>query len=113
MDLALSGFALGLLFGAAKVLLIGTVGFGIAWWRTRRRLQLLEAERSQPSITDERLDRLEQGFDYMATQLDRLVAGQAELARQLKLPEARPGELPSGSGDRGSAREQAAPTTPR
>jgi hypothetical protein len=112
MDLALSGFALGLLFGAAKVLLIGTVGFGIAWWRTRRRLQLLETERGQPAITDERLDRLEQGFDYLASQLDRLVAGQAELARQLKLPEARPGELPSGSGDRASSRGPAGSITP-
>ena len=113
MDLALSGFALGLLFGAAKVLFIGTVGFGIAWWRTRRRLQFLEAERVQPSITDERLDRLEQEFDYLASQLDRLVSGQAELARQLKLPGVRPGELPGGSGDRGSSRERAEPITPR
>ena len=113
MDLALSGFALGLLFGAAKVLLIGTVGFGIAWWRTRRRLQLLEAERTRPSITDERLDRLEQGFDYLASQLDQLVVGQAELARQLQRPEGRLGELPRGSDDRESSRERAEPITPR
>jgi hypothetical protein len=113
MDLALSGFALGLLFGAAKVLLIGTVGFGIGWWRTRRRLHVLEAQQARPSITDERLDRLEQGLDYLASQLDRLVAGQSELARQLSLPEAHLGQLPSGSGDRSSARERPEPITPR
>ncbi|MGH7586594.1 MAG: hypothetical protein ACREMH_10130 [Gemmatimonadales bacterium] len=113
MDPALSGFALGLLVGAAKVFLIGTVGFGIAWWRTRRRLQVLEAEHARPSITDERLDRLEQGFDYLASQLDRLVEGQGELARQLNLPEAHPRELPSGSGDSASTRERAEPITPR
>jgi hypothetical protein len=83
MDLAVSGFALGLLFGAAKVLLIGTVGFGVAWWRTRRRLLALEAERGQPSLTDDRLDRLEQGLDYLASQMDRLVADQGTLTRQL------------------------------
>ena len=82
MDLALSGFALGLLFGAVKVLLIGTVGFGVAWWRTRRRLHVFEAERLHPSITDERLERLEQGLDYLASQLDRLAVGQGELTRQ-------------------------------
>lgn len=114
MDLALSGFALGLLFGAAKVLLIGTVGFGIAWWRTRRRLHELEAQHAQPSIMDERLDRLEQGFDYLASQLDRLVAGQSELARQLSLPDARPGgQIPSGSGGGGSTHQPAEPITPR
>ena len=100
MDLALSGFALGLLFGAAKVLLIGTVGFGIAWWRTRRRLQVLEASHSQPSITDERLDRLEQGLDYLASQLDRLVADQGELARQLGLPGTRAAAEPQFVGQR-------------
>ena len=113
MDLALSGFALGLLFGAAKVLLIGTVGFGIAWWRTRRRLHELKAQHARPSLTDERLDRLEQGFDYLASQLDRLVTGQSELVRQLSQPEARPGQLASGSGGRGSTHEPAEPSTPR
>lgn len=97
MELALGGVALGLLFGAAKVLLIGTVGFGIAWWRARRRIQELEALRGQPSVTEERLDRLEQNLDYLASQLDRVVQGQFELVRQLgtdrpfgELPPARP-----------------------
>jgi hypothetical protein len=96
MELALGGVALGLLLGAAKVLLIGTVGFGIAWWRARRRIHELEA-RAQPSLTDERLDRLEQNLDYLASQIDRVVQGQVELARELgtdrhfgELPPARP-----------------------
>ena len=49
IDPTLSGFALGLLLGAAKVGLIGTVGFGIAWWRTRRKLRRLEAELPDPA----------------------------------------------------------------
>jgi hypothetical protein len=95
MELALGGVALGLLFGAAKVLLIGTVGFGIAWWRARRRLRELEAQ--APSLMDERLDRLERNLDYLASQLDRVAQGQVELARELgadrrfgELPPARP-----------------------
>ncbi|MGH7517042.1 MAG: hypothetical protein ACREOC_06180 [Gemmatimonadales bacterium] len=97
MDLALSGFALGLLFGAAKVLLIGTVGFGIAWWRGRRRLRELEALHAQPSLTDERLERLEQGLDYLATQLDRVVQSQGELVHLIGGGDRRLGELPSGN----------------
>jgi hypothetical protein len=94
MDPQSSAFALGLLFGAAKVMTIGAVGFGIGWWRTRARLRALEAERSQPSLTEERLDRLEQGLDYMASQLDRLVEGQLELGRQLAAGEVAHPALP-------------------
>src|SRR5215207_4349980 len=103
MDPELSGFALGLLFGAAKIMTIGTVGFGIAWWRARRRVRELEAAQQQPSLLEERLDRLEQGFDYSATQLDRLVEGQSELSRQLGAGQA---ELPS------IRREPRTPVTP-
>ena len=97
MELALGGVALGLLFGAAKILLIGTAGFGIAWWRAKRRIQKLEALRAEPSLTGERLDRLEQGLDYLASQLDRVVEGQADLLNRIgaerplgELPAARP-----------------------
>ena len=93
MELALGGVALGLLIGAAKVLLIGTVGFGIAWWRAKRRIQELEALRAEPPLTDERLDRLEQNLDYLASQLDRVVQGQVDLVRQIGA-ERRFGELP-------------------
>jgi hypothetical protein len=83
MDPQLSGFALGLLFGAAKVGLIGTVAFGIAWWRAHRRLARLEATLPEPGLLEERLASLEQAADYQASQLNRLVEGQASLLRQL------------------------------
>jgi hypothetical protein len=83
MDPEASGFVLGLLFGAAKVSIIGAVGFGVAWWRARARIRDLEAAQAQPSLTAERLDRLEQGLDYVASQLDRVVDGQSDLQRRL------------------------------
>jgi hypothetical protein len=79
MEPELSGFALGLLFGAAKTLAITTVVFGVAWWRGRRRVHALEAELSRPALDAERLDRLEQSVEYMIGQLDRLGAGQRPL----------------------------------
>ncbi len=83
MDPQLSGFALGLLLGAAKVSAIAAVGFGIAWWRARARVRKLEAEQLQPVWTEERLARLEQGLDYAASQLDQLVRTQTELTQRL------------------------------
>ena len=85
MDPTLSGFALGLLLGAAKVGVLGTVGFGIAWWRTRARLRRLEAALPDPARLEERLASLEQLADYSASKLDRLLEGQ-EAARQLPSP---------------------------
>jgi hypothetical protein len=90
MDPTLSGFALGLLLAAAKVGLIGTVGFGIAWWRTRRKLQRLEAALPDPASLAERLANLEQIADYSARQIDQLVESQDALARQLAAQPARP-----------------------
>lgn len=72
IDPTLSGFALGLLLGAAKVGLIGTVGFGIAWWRTRKKLRRLESELPDPGRLEERLANLEQLADYTAGQISRL-----------------------------------------
>jgi uncharacterized membrane protein YciS (DUF1049 family) len=51
----LSGFALGLLVGAAKVLGIAAVGFGIAWWRARLRIKSLEAELKETEAALEEL----------------------------------------------------------
>jgi hypothetical protein len=82
----LDSFTIGLLFGAAKVGLVGTVGFAIAWWRGRRKLAELEAARSSPDLIEERLAALERTADYTATQLERLVEGQATLLRQLPPP---------------------------
>ena len=83
MDPQLSGFALGLLLGAAKAGVIGTVAFGIAWWRARGKLRRLEATLPDPARLEERLANLEQISDYSARQMDRLVEAQDALVRQL------------------------------
>lgn len=44
MSPEVTGFALGLLLGAAKVMAIAAVGFGIAWWRSRLRVRALQEE---------------------------------------------------------------------
>ncbi len=85
MESTTLGFALGLLFGATKVLAIGAVGFGIAWWRARSRVRALEAAEPKPASLEERLDRLEQSLDYQTAHLERLATGQEEL-RRLLLP---------------------------
>jgi hypothetical protein len=97
MDPQLSGFALGLLFGAAKIGAIGTIGFAIAWWRTRRKLQRLEAALPDPGVLEERLASLERNSDYIGAKLAELGEGQNQVLRQLggaaRLPEvARHGE---------------------
>ena len=86
MDPQLSGFALGLLFGAAKIGAIGTVGFAIAWWRTRRKLQRLERALPDPGVLEERLANLEQSSDYIGAKLSDLVEGQIRLHQQLGAP---------------------------
>ena len=85
MDPQLSGFALGLLFAAAKIGLIGSIGFGIAWWRTRRKLQHLENALPDPGRLDERLASLEQTTDYIGAKLSELADTQALLTRQLNI----------------------------
>jgi hypothetical protein len=90
MDPTLSGFALGLLLGAAKVGLIGTVGFGIAWWRTRKKLQRLEATLPDPALLAERLANLEQLVDYSASKIDHLIESQTALAREPSDPHSKP-----------------------
>ena len=83
MDPTLSGVALGLLLAASKVGVIGTVAFGIAWWRTRTKLRRLEATLPDPASLAERLANLEQIADYSASQMDRLLEAQDAVARQL------------------------------
>ncbi|MGH7522948.1 MAG: hypothetical protein ACREK8_01450 [Gemmatimonadales bacterium] len=89
MDPQLSAAAIALLFGAAKIGLIGTVGFAIAWVRARARIRTLEAAASHQiaGATDERLERLEQSVEYVVGQLDRIAETQHELQRQLPPPE--------------------------
>jgi hypothetical protein len=83
VDPQLSGFALGLLVAAAKVGAIGTIGFAIAWWRTRRKLQHLEQTLPDPGQLNERLAGLEQTNDEIGARLSELADTQAFLARQL------------------------------
>ena len=72
MDPQLSGFALGLLFAAAKVGAIGTIMFAIAWWQTRRKLQRFEQALPDPGRLDERLASLEQTTDYIGAKVSEL-----------------------------------------
>lgn len=82
-----SSFLLGALLVSAKVLGIGALGFGIAWWRARNRIRQLEAERQRsPQPLLDRMDRLEGTLDSMAGALERLAAGQHELQRRLPPP---------------------------
>lgn len=82
-----SSFLLGALLVSAKVLGIGALGFGIAWWRARNRIRQLEAERQRgPQPLLDRMDRLEGTLDSMAGALERLAAGQNELQRRLPPP---------------------------
>ncbi|HEY7028170.1 MAG TPA: hypothetical protein VH438_11215 [Gemmatimonadales bacterium] len=90
VDPQLSGFALGLLFAAAKIGFIGTIGFGVAWWRTRRKLQHLEDVLPDPGRLDERLASLEQNTDYIGAKLSELADTQALLMRQLNASPERP-----------------------
>ena len=68
MSPELTGFALGLLLGAAKVMTIGTIGFGIAWWRARKRVRVLEAD----------LQESEQLVDSLTGERDALLAERSE-----------------------------------
>ena len=80
----LSSLLLGALLVSAKVLGIGAVGFGIAWWRARNRIRQLEAQRQlDPQPLLDRMDRLEGSLDSVAAALERLAAGQSELQRRL------------------------------
>src|SRR5262245_35705858 len=104
MDPTLSGFALGLLLGAAKVGVLGTLVCGIGWWRTHRKLRRLESALPDPAQLDARLASVEQIAEYTASQLDRLVQAQDDLARQIapdrtrrQLPNAASQQHPPGS----------------
>lgn len=79
-----SSFLLGALVVSAKGLGIGSVGFGIAWWRARTRIRQLEAERHlDPEPLHDRMDRLESSLDSVAAALGRLTAAQRDLQHQL------------------------------
>jgi hypothetical protein len=81
MNPELSAAAIGLLLGAAKIGFVGTVGFAIAWARSRAKIRALEATIRQQ--TDDRLLHLEQMVNYIAGQLDQVAEQQT---RQLADP---------------------------
>ena len=77
-----SSFLLGALLVSAKVLGIGAVGFGIAWWRSNKRnRQLAGGRQPDPQTLLDRMDRLEGTLDSMAAALERLAAGQSDQRR--------------------------------
>ena len=86
-----SSFLLGAMLVSAKVLGIGALGFGIAWWRARRRIRQLEAQRQlEPQPLLDRLDRLEGRLDAVAGALERLAAGGGQREPQRPLLPPRP-----------------------
>jgi hypothetical protein len=86
----LTGFLLGLLLGAAKLMAIGILGFGIAWWRGRARIRALEAELLElgPSsgADTERWRAIEQRMNDMARQLEQLSETHRLLAERILPP---------------------------
>ena len=98
MEPQLSGFALGLLFAAAKVGAIGTIGFAIAWWRTRRKLHHLERVLPDPGVLEERLANLEHNSDYIGAKLAELGETHTRLLQQLGSPPRLP-DAPRREGD--------------
>ncbi len=77
-------FTLGALVAAAKALGIAAVGFGIAWWRAKRRIDELEDERPHVAMLEQRLARLESSVDSVVTSVDRLVTSQNDVKRLLE-----------------------------
>ncbi len=109
MDPQISGFLVGLIFGAAKVGFIGTIGFALAWWNLRRKYQRLERQLPEPGQIEERLANLEQTTDFIGARLADLVDTQAQLVRQLNEAAER-GRLPAGG--REAPGELETPPTP-
>jgi len=98
-----SSFLLGALLVSVKGLAIGGVGFGIAWWRARKRIRQLEDQRQlDPDPLIDRIDRLEGTLDSVAATLERLAMGQSELQRRLAPPTDPEGARPPSSPRRDS-----------
>lgn len=90
MSPELTGFLLGLLLGAAKLMAIGILGFGIAWWRARARIRALEAELlelgSSSGADADRWRLVEQRMTDMARQLEQLTETHRLLAERVLPP---------------------------
>lgn len=100
-----TGFALGLLLGAAKVMAIAAVGFGVAWWRARGRIRALEAEQLETDrqiLESDNLRQINESLSDLRLYLERLDTTQAELLRQLSGQSGdRHGALPPGPSSSG------------
>ncbi|MEO8226320.1 MAG: hypothetical protein ABI637_02765 [Gemmatimonadota bacterium] len=81
-------FMVGALVASVKGLGLLAIGAGVGWWRARRRIRELEGQLLQVA-TDARgvgsgdAERLEQGLDYLATQVQALAEEQRQLVRHL------------------------------
>ncbi len=81
-------FMVGALVASVKGLGLLAIGAGVGWWRARRRIRELEGQLLQVA-TDGRTvgsgdtERLEQGLDYLATQIQALAEEQRKLTRQI------------------------------
>ena len=70
-----TGFALGLLLGAAKVMAIAAVGFGVAWRRARGRIRALEAEQRETDrqiLESDNLHQINESLSDLRLYLERL-----------------------------------------
>ena len=52
------------------------IGFAAAWYRTSKRVRMLEEQLSRMPEHDERAERLEQIIDSLSAQIDQLANGQ-------------------------------------
>lgn len=86
MSPELTGFAFGLLLGAAKVTAIAAVGFGIAWWRARARIRSLEADQAEvdrPLGESESLRQIQESLLEIRVSLNQLNRSHAGLLKQV------------------------------
>ncbi len=83
-----TAFVLGALVASVKGLGLMAIGAGIAWWRARRRVRELEAQLATAAqgVGDGEMARLEQGLDFLMTQVRALGDEQRALAQRLPAP---------------------------
>ena len=76
---------LGALIASVKGLGLVAIGAGIAWWRARRRVRELEAQLAAAAVSsgDADLARLEQGLDYLMSQVRALADEQRAIVQRL------------------------------
>jgi hypothetical protein len=74
---------LGVLIASTKGLAFRALGFGVAWWRGRKRIASLEAAMPQAEELTDRIERFEAALDYTTSALERLLEGQEQLRRAL------------------------------